>query len=121
VPGDRFTFAIFISSKKEFIGILHVLFKFFDLLLLIGVDHIEGSKTLFDVDTLFSPGELLIFLRDIRSSLWQIADMPDRCLYNIVIAEIACDLSRFRRRLDDDEFLRHLLLLFLVVGEVSRC
>ena len=102
MPGDRFAFAVLVRCENEFVGIFHQRLEFADLGALIGVNHIERLKALFNIDALFGPGDSLIFLRDIGGALGQVADMADRCLHNVFVPQEAANFARLRRGLNDD-------------------
>ena len=95
MPGDCFTFAVFIRCQQDLFGVFHQLFELGDLSFFIWVDDIQGCEIVFDIDALFRPGELLYLFRNIGSALWQIANVADASLDDEVIAEVAANFARF--------------------------
>ena len=122
MPGDCFALAVLVCCQNEFVGIFHQRFEIADLRFFIWVDDIKGLEIFFDIDALFSPGDFLIFLRDICCSLREVADMADRCLYNVVTPEKAAYFASFRGGFHDNEFDTHYLIVPCgeVLGQIKR-
>ena len=87
VPGDGFSFAVFIGGEPDGL-LLREARELVDDLLLVGRHLVDGAEALGDVDA-----EVLFR---------QIADMSETRLDDVVLAEELFDGFRFCRRLDDN-------------------
>jgi hypothetical protein len=103
VPGDRLAFAIFIRREQELVGVLQLRLQIGDDLLLSRVDDVERCEVVRGVDAQASPGLFLVLGGDLRGVVRQVADVADRGLDHIVLAQIARDGLRLCGRFDDDE------------------
>ena len=116
MPGDRLAFAVFVRREQELVGVLQLRLQIGDDLLLPRVDDVERLEVLVDVDAEARPGLVLVLRGDLGGVVRQVADVADRRLDDVVLAEVAGDRLRLGRRLDDHEplalgcshFARHL-------------
>ena len=67
------------------------------LLLLVGVDDVQGFEIVVDVDTRLRPRLTLVGVRHVGGPLRQIAHVADRGLHDEAIAQVASDRLGLRR------------------------
>ena len=107
VPGDRLALAILVRREQELVGVGELLAQLSDRLLLVGVDDVERLEPVLDVDAEARPRLALVLLGDLRGAVGQVANVADGGLDDEVGPEVAGDRPCLRRRLDDDQSLRH--------------
>ncbi len=105
MPGDRLALAVFVRREQELVGVCEQLLQLAHLLALVRVDDVQRLEAFVDVHTEARPGLFLVLLGDVGRALGQVADVADARLDHEVLAEIARDRLRLRRRLDDHEAL----------------
>src|ERR1700730_61446 len=105
MPGDRLALAVFVCCKQKLVRVLQELLQLIDPLLLVRIDDVERTELVLDVHAEPSPLLLLIFLRDVRSALGQVADVTNARLDDEIVSEIALDRARLGRRFDDHQTL----------------
>ncbi len=95
MPGDGLSFAVLVGGEYEFARIFHQLLELADLLGLLGRHDVERFEPVVDVDAQAGPLLALVGGRNLGRVLRQIADVPDRGLDHVIVAEIPGDLLRF--------------------------
>ena len=103
MPRDCLSLAVFVRREEKLGGVLQLALELVDLLLLVGVDDVEGLERVVDVDAEAGPRFLLHRSRNIGGAVGEVADMTDRGLHDIAVAEIAGNGLCLRGRLDDHE------------------
>ena len=63
------------------------------------------SADFFNIYAFTRPRKFLNFFWDIGGALWQISDVADGCLDDIIVAEVATNFPCFRWRFDNHQFL----------------
>ena len=111
VPGDGFAFAIRVGREKDFRRVLDRGSERRDVFLLVRGDDVVRREVAVDVDGHAAPGLVLDGRRDLAGAFRQIADVPEARLDAVSIPEEPRQGFRFGWRLDDDQRLRHDLLL----------
>ena len=104
VPRDGFALAVFISREPQLVGALECPLEVGDRLLLRVGDDVVGLEAVVDVDREFAERALLQLGRKVLG-LDEVANVPDRGLHLIVVAEVFADRLRLGGRLDDDQLL----------------
>ncbi|OIQ82712.1 hypothetical protein GALL_355060 [mine drainage metagenome] len=84
MPGDCLAFAVLIGGQQQFVRLFEQRFEFGDFPLLIRVHYVERFESVVYIHTLFGPGDLLIFSRDLRGTLRKIANMTNTRLDDVV-------------------------------------
>jgi len=103
VPSDGLTLAVLIRREYELVCFLEQLLELGHLLLLLRRHDIDRLETVVDVDAEARPRLTLVLGRNLISTLGQIADVSDRGVHDIAVAEIARDAADLVGRLDNDE------------------
>ena len=103
MPGDGLALAVLISGQQEFVGVLEKRLELGDLLLLVGVDDVEGLEVVVHVDPEAGPRLAAVLGRDLGSLVGHVADVADAGLDHVALAEVAGNRARLGRRLDDDK------------------
>ena len=103
VPGDRLALAILVCREQQLVGALQLGLQIGDDLLLARVDDVERLELLVDVDAQARPGLALQRGGDLGGRVREVADVPDRRLDHVAVAQVARDRLRLGRRLDDHE------------------
>ena len=97
VPGDRLALAVEVGREVDRVGALGRLGDLGDLLAAVVGDDVLGREVVVDVDA-----ELAL-----AGVLGQVADMAVGGEDTVVVAQVALDRPRLRRRLDDHQVLGH--------------
>ena len=103
VPGDRLALAVFVGREQELVGLRELAAQVGDDRLLLRVDDVERLEVVVDVDAEARPRLLLLRRRNLGGAVRQVADVADRGLDHVVLAEVARDRLRLGGRLDDHE------------------
>ena len=103
VPRDGLALAVLVGREVELVGVLDERLELADLLLAVGADDVERLEVVVGVDAEARPGLALVLGRDVGGVARQVADVADRGLDDVAVAEVAADRLRLGRRLDDDE------------------
>ena len=103
VPGDRLALAILVRREPQLVGVLELRPQARDDLLLLRIDDVERLEIGVDVDAEARPRLLLLLLRHLRGAVRKVADVADRRLDDVVVAEVTRDGLRLGGRLDDHE------------------
>ena len=102
VPSDRLTLAVLVGREVQLTCVLQQRAQLRDLGFLFGGDDVEGLETVVDVDAEARPALRLVSGGHFRGRARQVADMTDRRLDDVVIAQKTRDRLRLRRRFHDD-------------------
>ena len=103
MPGDRLALAILVGCEQELARVLQLALQLVDLLLLVGIDQVERLERVVDVDAESGPRLLLDRGGNVCGAVGEVADVADRRLDHIAVAEIAGNGLCLGRRLDDNE------------------
>ncbi len=103
VPGDGLALAVLICREVELVGVLDQRLELVDLVLAVGADHVERLEVVVDVDAEAGPRLALVLGRDVGSVARQFADVADRRLDDVPVAEVAADRLGLGRGLDDHQ------------------
>ena len=87
VPGDRLAFAVFVGREVELVGVLEQLLQLVDVALLVAGHDVVGLEAVVDVDAEAGPRLVLDLGRCVRGAVRQVADVTDRGLDDVVLAE----------------------------------
>ena len=107
VPGNGFSFAVFIGSEVEGVSLFQQLFEISNGYLAAFAFYVEGLKAIINVNTNAGPGFTLVLLGYLVSALREISNMAHRRFDNVVVAEDRTNGLRLRWRLHNDESLTH--------------
>ena len=107
VPGDRLALTILIRREIELVGVLQQRLQETDVVLLVGVLHVERLEPVVDVDPRAGPLLTLVGLGHVGGVARKVADVTDGRFHGVSGAEVLGDLLGFRRGLDDDEGVGH--------------
>ena len=103
VPGDGLALAVLVRREVDLVGVLDQRLELADLLLAVRADDVQRLEVVLGVDAEARPRLALVLGRDVGGVAWQVADMADRGLDGVALAEIPADRLRLRRRLDDHQ------------------
>ena len=120
VPGDGLALAVLIGGEVEGVGVLDQLLQLGDVALLVARHDVVGLEPVVDVDREPAPRLVLDLGRGVRGVVRQVADVTDRGLDDVALAEVPADGAGLGRGLDDDELVCHLQLALLFV-RAERC
>ena len=109
VPRNRLALAILIGREIELVGLLQQRLQVADLVLLVGGDDVQRLEVVVDVDAEVGPLLLLVRLGDLRRLRRQVANVTDRRLDHVLVAEKSRDRARLCRRLHNDQGGTHRL------------
>ena len=77
VPGDGLALAVGVCCEQQLVDLLELGAQVSDALLLIRGDHVEGLEALIHVHAEARPRLLLILRRNVRSTAWDVTNMPN--------------------------------------------
>ena len=105
VPRDRLTLTVGVCREQELVALLELGAQVRHLFLLVGADHVDRGETGVRVHAQLCPRLLLVLGGNVRSAARQVANVADRSLDDVILAQVFLDLLRLRRRLHDDQRL----------------
>ena len=97
MPGDCLALAVGVSCEEELVGVLQQRLEFGDLALLFRAHDIERLEVVIDVDAETGPRLALVLGRNVRCAAREVANVTDRCLYDVVLTEVGSDFARLGR------------------------
>ena len=103
MPGDRLPFAVFVCREQELVGVLELRLQVADDRFLLRVDDVERLELVVDVHAEARPRLLLLVCGNLGGVVREVADVADRRLDHVVLAEVAGDRLGLRRGLDDHQ------------------
>ena len=109
VPGDRLALAVLIGGEVELVGVLEQALELGDVRLLVAGHDVIGLEVVLDVDGEPSPRLVLDLRGGVGGALRKVADVADRGLDDVPVAEVPADGAGLGRGLDDHQLVRHVL------------
>ena len=91
VPGDGLPLAILVRREVQLVGVLDQGPELADLLLAVRAHDIERLEVVLGVDAEARPGLGLVLLRHVGGVAGQVADVTDRRLNGVPLAEVTAD------------------------------
>jgi nucleotide-binding universal stress UspA family protein len=101
VPGNGLALAVFVGGEVELVNFFEGGFEFAHDLLTVARHDVDRLEVVVDVDAQSSPLLALHRGRDVGRTLWQVADVANGGLDDVVLPEHALDTCRFRDRFHD--------------------
>ena len=110
MPGDCFTFAVFICCQEDFVSPLESRLQLGNRLRLTGANRVVRLEVVFDVDRELSEWALFELFWQI-ARLNELANVTNRGKDGVVVAQVLRDRLSLCRRLNDYEFVSQMVLL----------
>ena len=105
MPGDGLAFPVGVGGKDEFVGVLQQVLQFPNFGLTVGINDVEGSEVVVNIDAGAGPLFFLELGGNIGGAGREIADMTDGCGHNIAFTQIILDLLGLRCRFDNHQMV----------------
>ena len=106
VPGDGLALAVGVRGEQQLVDALERVAQLGDLALLLRRHDVERLELVVDVHAEPGPRLALVLGRDVRGAARQVADVADRRLDDVVLAQVRRDLLGLGGRLDDHQAAR---------------